>query len=106
MERPWIHELSGLIAAANINGPNCELRLRFDSHTCGVNLANGDLSTGDSAVSEVAGSEAELEAIVKGETTLQAAYRSGLVNLSGDPEPFLRLAMVLDRGYKAQAVCS
>jgi hypothetical protein len=41
--------------------------------------------------------EAALVALVRGELTLQAAFAEGVINLTGEPEPFLRLAMILDR---------
>lgn len=95
----WLHELSGLIASAggSIPGGQCEIRVRCGDSAAGIDLATGGLSTGVQANSEICGDESSLIALVRGEVTLQSAFREGIIALTGEPEPFLRLAIILDR---------
>lgn len=104
MSGVWLHELSGLISAAAgaIPGTQCEIRVRCGDFTGGIDLATGSLSAGVNASSEIRGDEASLLALARGQVTLQAAFREGIINLTGDPEPFLRLAMILDRARKTE----
>jgi hypothetical protein len=106
MTSSWLHALSGLISAAggSVPGAHCEIRVRCGEVTGGIDLATGSLSTGVNASSEVRGDEAALMALVRGEVTLQAAFREGTINLTGEPEPFLRLAMILDTARQTEAV--
>jgi hypothetical protein len=106
MASSWLHELSGLIAAAAgaVPGAQCEIRVRCGDFTGGVDLATGSLSTGVDASAELRGDEGTLCALVRGEFTLQSAFREGIISLTGDPEPFLRLAMLLDRARQPAAV--
>lgn len=99
MSGSWLHELSGLIRASESSVPPvcCEIRVRCGDVVGGVDLATGKISAGDGAASELRGDEASLQRLVRGEITLQAAFRSGKIELSGEPEPFLRLAMLLER---------
>lgn len=106
MSGSWLHELSGLISAAagTIPGTQCEIRVRCGDFAGGIDLATGGLSTGANASSEVRGDEGTLTALVRGEVTLQSAFSEGIINLTGAPEPFLRLAMILDRARQAESV--
>jgi hypothetical protein len=106
MSDSWLHELSGLIgAAASMSvGPNLEIRFRCGDAVYGIDLASGSVSGGERAASELCGDEEIMNSLVRGEVTLQAAFRSGRVVLTGDPEPFLRLAIVLDRARAADAL--
>lgn len=102
----WLYELSGLIAASGgaLPGTHCEVRVRCGDSVNGVDLITGALSSGDCARSELLANETALQSLVRGEVTLQSAFRSGAVELSGDPEPFLRLAMILERARVVDAV--
>jgi hypothetical protein len=80
-----------------IPGATCEIRVRCGDFTGGIDLATGSLTSGVNANSEMQSNEAALVALVRGELTLQAAFAEGVINLTGEPEPFLRLAMILDR---------
>jgi hypothetical protein len=106
MNGGWLHDLSGLIAAAQgpVPGTQCEIRVRCGDSTSGIDLATGSLSSGRQARSEICGDEATLRSLVRGDVTLQGAFREGAIALSGDPEPFLLLAMILDRARVAEAV--
>ncbi len=106
MSGGWLHELSGLVAAGAgaIPGDQCEIRVRCGDSAAGINLATGGISTGVRANSEILGDESSLTALVRGEVTLQAAFREGIVTLSGDPEPFLRLSMILDKMHRAELI--
>ncbi len=103
---PWVNELSSVIAASATQRPpgRCEIRFRVDQHTFGIDLASGTVTDGTLASSEIAGDEYTFGRIMSGQETLQSAYRGGAITLSGDPEPFLRLAMALDR-LAATQVC-
>jgi hypothetical protein len=93
----WLYEISGLVAvcAAEVPNINSEIRFRCGDLVKGISLANGQILSGESARSEVAGDESALNELATGRVSLQAAFSSGMVRLSGDPEPLLRLAMVL-----------
>ena len=99
MSGSWLHELSGLIRSSDsdISPIHCEIRVRCGDVVNGIDLASGSISAGDTATSELSGDEASLQSLVRGEITLQAAFRSGMIHLTGAPEPFLRLAILLDR---------
>ena len=106
MVRSWVSELSAVIAATHMQrtGPRCEVRFKVGSHTFGLDLVSGELTDGVSASSEIVGDEPIFDLIMAGRETLQSAYRSGLITLSGDPEPFLRLSIAIDR-CQQQSAC-
>jgi hypothetical protein len=106
MSGSWLHELSGLIRASQsaVSPIHCEIRVRCGDVVHGIDLASGSISAGDTAASELRGDEASLQSLVRGETTLQAAFRSGKIELNGEPEPFLRLAILLDRSRASSAL--
>jgi hypothetical protein len=99
MIRSWIKELSSVIAASlrRDSVGLGEVRFLVGDTQVGLDLSSGEITDGSNASSEIVGSEETLARIVQGKETLQAAFRQGHISLSGDPEPFLRLAMVLDR---------
>lgn len=103
MSSDWLHELSGLVTAAASSVPvfHSEIRVRCGDRVSGIELGTGKISGGEKAVSEICADEASLERLVKGELSLQAAFRSGKISLTGDPEPFLRLAMILEKQRSA-----
>ena len=74
-----------------------EIRFLVGSSQVGLNLSSGEITDGSAARAEIVCNEDILGRIVRGVETLQSAFRQGRVSLSGDPEPFLRLAIVLDR---------
>jgi hypothetical protein len=108
MSSNWLYKISGLVAtsAADIPNINSEIRFRCGDTVQGVSLANGVLSSGEQARSEVAGDELVFNELASGQISLQAAFSSGRVHLSGDPEPLLRLAMVLSGGAAAMSASS
>ncbi len=75
-----------------------EIKFRVGVQEVGLNLTTGEITDGSNACAELACSDEMLERIVRGIDTLQSAFRQGKILLTGDPEPFLRLAIVLDRG--------
>lgn len=99
MVRSWLKELSSVVAALpKDDSPDLgEVRFRIGDTQIGLDLSSGEITDGSKAGSEISGSEETLERIVQGKETLQSAFRQGHISLSGNPEPFLRLAMVLDR---------
>jgi hypothetical protein len=99
MVKTWIKELSSVVAAsvvANSAGLG-EVRFKVGDTQIGLDLSSGEITEGSKASSEIVASEETLGRIVQGKETLQSAFRQGHISLTGDPEPFLRLAMVLDR---------
>jgi hypothetical protein len=99
MVKEWIKELSSVVAASGVadSAGHGEVRFKVGDTQVGLDLSSGEITEGSKASSEIVASEDALERIVCGKETLQAAFRQGHISLSGDPEPFLRLAMVLDR---------
>jgi hypothetical protein len=97
MSGNWLYEISGLVAvsAADVPNINSEVRFRCGDTAQSIRLADGQISAGDSASSEIVGDEEIFKDLAAGRISLQAAYSAGRVGLSGDPEPLLRLAMVL-----------
>ena len=95
----WLHQLSGLVATAvgTIPVVRGEIRLCCGDATAGLSLASGDLTTGQDAGSELRADEKTMQELLRGDISLQAAYRAGRVVLTGDPEPFLFLAMILEQ---------
>lgn len=103
MQAPWTHQLFGIINARSphVVEPGCTVRFSTESGTFGVDLATGEVNSGEDAKSEVVASDEVLTRIINRELSLQIAYKEQAVTLSGEPEPFLRLAMVLDSGQVA-----
>ena len=97
MSENWLYDISGLIAvsAADIPNINSEIRFRSGNIVHGIRLSDGQISSGDLAHSEIVGDAEIFNELATGRVSLQAAYSAGKVRLSGDPEPLLRLAMVL-----------
>jgi hypothetical protein len=106
MSTDWLHELSGLITAAQgaFPGIRSEIRVRCGDQVSGIELGTGRISAGEKAASEICADKASLESLVRGELSLQSAFRTGKVALTGDPEPFLQLAMILDRQHSTGLV--
>jgi hypothetical protein len=103
---PWVQELSAVVVSSLEQRPAAPSEIRFSigEKSCGLDLSTGAITDGARASSEILGSEVAFEQIMSGRETLQSAYRAGAITLSGDPEHFLRLAMVLERLASAQ-VC-
>jgi hypothetical protein len=103
MSSSWFHELSGLVAASASMSPgiHSEIRFRSGDFVGGIDLGSGAISTGEKALSEISGDESVFNSLLQGEISLQGAFRSGRIVLSGDPEPFLYLAMILERQRSA-----
>jgi hypothetical protein len=97
MSGNWLYDISGLIAVSAADIPNISSEVRFRSGNIvhGIRLADGQISSGESAQSEIVGEDEIFKDLAAGKVSLQAAYSAGKVKLSGDPEPLLRLAMVL-----------
>lgn len=96
--KSWLYELSAAIAASVElkDLPPCEVAFSSKHETVGIDLATGAITTGAAARCAVIGNESVFEDLVSGATTLQKAYLSGDVQLSGQPENLLRLALVFD----------
>jgi hypothetical protein len=107
MTPAWVFDLSGLIVSAGNDAPALEVLFRGESFLCGINIATGEVTSGERAASQITATDDVFKRLVSCEVTLQSSYRAGSIQLSGDPEPFLRLAMVLDRATKGAPVgCS
>lgn len=94
----WLQELSAVIAAAEEfrELPAFEVAFSSKGSTVGIDVSTGNITNGIAASCGVVGDEAIFEELVSGDTTLQKAYLSGAVQLSGEPENLLRLALVFD----------
>lgn len=94
----WLHELSGLVSAAvgEIPAVHGEIRIRSSEAVAGIELATGAITSGESASSELQADERVLRDLLSGKLSLQSVFRSGQAILTGEPEPFLFLAMLLE----------
>jgi hypothetical protein len=108
MSDSWLYELSGLVASSayEVPGLKGEIRIKCGALVHGIELGTGALSSGEGADAEITGDEASLSALVRGEISLQSAFRSGALELSGQPELFLRLSMILDKRSNSQSVAA
>lgn len=108
MSDGWLYELSGLVASSadEVPGLRGEIRIKCGALARGIELSTGALSSGEGAHAEIKGDEASLSALVRGEISLQSAFRSGTLELSGQPELFLRLSMILDKQSNAPSVAA
>jgi hypothetical protein len=98
MSPKWTHRLFGLITAQSkgLVEPGCIIKFITESGTFCIDLATGETAQGLNAQSEMEGSDEVLSKIVNRELSLQVAYKEGTITLRGEPEPFLRLSVVLD----------
>jgi hypothetical protein len=103
MSAQWTHQLFGRISAQphRVAEPGCTIKFLTESGTFCIDLATGEMASDIDAQSKLVGSDEVLTKIVNQELSLQVAYKEKSITLSGEPEPFLRLAMVLDGRDKA-----
>lgn len=97
-QEKWIVELASLAAASPQIPELVPLEVGFDvsGAKLGLDLLFGRITDGSAASCWVSGSNEILSDLVDGTTTLQKAYLTGRVKLSGEPEGLLRLAFLLD----------
>lgn len=94
----WIKDLSALAASSPQISELAPLEVGFDvgGKKMGLDLTQGRVTDGSTAQCWIAGSNDVFTDLVNGRLTLQRAYVTGLVQLSGEPESLLRLAFLLD----------
>ncbi|MEN9846155.1 MAG: hypothetical protein RIS36_1302 [Pseudomonadota bacterium] len=94
----WIVELASLAASSPQIPELVPLEVGFDvsGARLGLDLLFGRITDGSAASCWIAGTSEALSDLVAGKTTLQRAYLTGRVTLSGEPEGLLRLAFLLD----------
>lgn len=97
-QEKWIVELASLAAASPQIPELVPLEVGFDvsGAKLGLDLLFGRITDGSAASCWVSGSSEDLSDLVAGTMTLQKAYLTGRVKLSGEPEGLLRLAFLLD----------
>ncbi|MEY4668016.1 MAG: hypothetical protein RL518_715 [Pseudomonadota bacterium] len=94
----WIVELASLAAASPQIPELVPLEVGFEvaGAKLGLDLLFGRITDGSKASSWISGTNEALSDLVAGKMTLQKAYLTGQVKLSGEPEGLLRLAFLLD----------
>jgi len=94
----WIAELAAVSASSPQLSELGALEVGFEVAGVkrGLELSVGRVTDGSSAVCWLTGSNQVFSELVSGEVTLQHAYVTGQIQLSGEPEGFLRFALLLD----------
>jgi hypothetical protein len=97
-QEKWIVELASLAAASPQIPELVPLEVGFDvsGAKLGLDLLFGRITDGSAASCWVSGASEDFSDLVAGKVTLQRAYLTGRVKLSGEPEGLLRLAFLLD----------
>jgi hypothetical protein len=97
-QEKWLVELASLAAASPQIPELVPLEVGFDvaGRKFGLDLLFGRITDGSAASCWISGGPEDLADLVAGKETLQAAYLTGRVKLSGEPEGLLRLAFLLD----------
>jgi len=97
-QEKWLVELASLAASSPQIPELVPLEVGFDvdGRRLGLDLLFGRITDGSAAACWVSGGREDLADVVAGRVTLQAAYLTGRVKLSGEPEGLLRLAFLLD----------
>jgi hypothetical protein len=97
-QEKWIVELASL-AAASPQIPELvplEVGFEVDGAKVGLDLLFGRITDGSAASCWISGTSEDFSDLVAGKVTLQRAYLTGRVTLTGEPEGLLRLAFLLD----------
>jgi len=97
-QEEWLVELASLAAASPQIPELVPLEVGFDvaGTKLGLDLLFGRITDGSAASCWISGDREDLADLVAGKVTLQTAYLTGRVKLSGEPEGLLRLAFLLD----------
>ncbi len=97
--RRWFSDLVAVVASAPELSELAGFTVSFvvDGQTLGLDLARGVPADGTQASCRLYGEDDVFERLVSGQTTLQKAYRSGELEMTGDPQSLLRLAFVFER---------
>lgn len=94
----WLIDLAALAASSPQISELAplEVGLEVDGERIGLDLLHGRITDGSAAQSWVSGSAQVFSDLVAGVITLQRAFVTERVQLSGEPEGLLRLAFLLD----------
>lgn len=101
--RRWFSDLVAVVASAPQLSDLTGFTVSFavDGEVLGLDLARRAPADGAQARCQLAGTDDLFERLVRGQTTLQKAYRSGELEMSGDPQSLLRLAYLFERSSTA-----
>jgi hypothetical protein len=104
-QEKWIVELASLAAASPQIPELVPLEVGFEvgGAKVGLDLLFGRITDGSSASCWISGTSEDFSDLVAGKMTLQKAYMTGRVTLSGEPEGLLRLAFLLDAAQALMA---
>ncbi len=101
--RRWFSDLVAVVASAPQLSELTGFTVSFavGGEVLGLDLARHTPTDGAQARCQLAGTDDLFERLVRGQTTLQKAYRSGELEMSGDPQSLLRLAYLFERSSTA-----
>ncbi len=101
--RRWFSELVAVVASAPHITDLAGFTVCFvvDGEALGLDLARRVPTDATQACCRLAGNDDVFERLVHGRTTLQKAYRTGELEMSGDPQSLLRLAYLFERSSTA-----
>ncbi len=101
--RNWFSDLVAVVASAPQLSELTGFTVAFavDGEVLGLDLARSTVTDGAQACCQLAGTDDLFERLVRGQTTLQKAFRSGELAMTGDPSSLLRLAYIFERSSTA-----
>ncbi len=101
--KKWFSDLVAVVASAPELAELTGFTVAFvvEGQTFALDLARRVPSDAAQACCRLSGRDELFERLVRGDTTLQKAYRSGDLDMSGDPQSLLRLAYLFERSSSA-----
>lgn len=101
--RRWFSDLVAVVASAPQLSELTGFTIAFavDGEVLGLDLERHTPTDGAQACCQLAGTDDLFERLVRGQITLQKAYRSGELEMSGNPQSLLRLAYLFERSSTA-----
>ncbi len=101
--RTWFSDLVAVVASAPQLSELTGFTVSFvvDGEKLGLDLARRVPTDAAQACCCLTANDDVFERLVRGQTTLQKAYRSGELEMSGDPQSLLRLVYVFERSSTA-----
>lgn len=101
----WFSELVAVVASAPELSELTGFTVSFvvDGQVYALDLARRVPTDGAQASCHLFGGDEVFERLVRGQTTLQYAYLSGDLGMTGDPQTLFRLAYLFERSSSAFA---
>lgn len=97
--RRWFSDLVAVVASSPQLAELTGFTVSFvvDGEALGLDLVRRVPTDAVQACCHLVGKDDVFERLVRGGTTLQKAYRTGELEMSGDPQSLLRLAFLFER---------